>query len=127
VHSWEGCVLHIDKILAGNLIIRHDFRSISSTPAHIFMPEGLTFTTERTAKPAAPSSTAAGMERSGNSTPTCANWRTMFCALYSSADREVVIGGLNQDLIADASVTSWMAGCTALLTVPARGSSFRGI
>lgn len=82
-------------------------------------PMRLTLTTERTAKPAAPSRTAAGMERSGNNEPTRANWRTTFCALYSSADIEVASGGLNQERSADASVTSWMAGCTALLTVPA--------
>ena len=43
----------------------------------------------------------------------------MFCALYSSAESEVARGGLNQDRSADASVTSCIAGCTALLTVPA--------
>ena len=50
---------------------------------------------------------------------TCANCCTMFCALYSSADSDVANGGLNHDRSADASVTSWIAGCTALLTVPA--------
>jgi len=49
----------------------------------------------------------------------CKVLSTIFYALCSSTEDEVAIKGLNHDLSANASVTSWMASCTTLLIVPA--------